>query len=134
MEPEPGRVARALELALAGLRVFLDTAFEPDGSSTEGVGYWHYGLINFVALAEMLRARTNGAIDLLDSDHIRNIAAFPAKLLLSGSNFATFSDCDDIINFNPGIIARLAERTGERVAVGFADAARPRRATTGGSR
>jgi hypothetical protein len=114
LEPESGRVARALELALAGLRVFLDTAFEPDGSSTEGVGYWHYGLINFVSLAEMLRARTNGAIDLLDSDHIRNIAAFPAKLLLSGSNFATFSDCPDAINFNPGIIARLAERTGER--------------------
>jgi hypothetical protein len=114
LEPEPGRVARALELALAGLRVFLETAFEPDGSSTEGVGYWHYGLINFISLAEMLRARTNGAIDLLDSDHIRNIAAFPAKLLLSGSNFATFSDCPDAINFNPGIIARLAERTGER--------------------
>jgi hypothetical protein len=114
LEPEPGRAACALELALAGLQVFLDTAFEPDGSSTEGVGYWHYGLMNFVALAEMLRARTNGAIDLLDSDHIRNIAAFPAKLLLSSSNFATFSDCPDAINFNPGIIARLAERTGER--------------------
>jgi len=114
LEPESGRVARALELALAGLRIFLDTAFEQDGSSTEGVGYWHYGLINFVSLAEMLRARTDGAIDLLDSDPIRNIAAFPTKLLLSGSNFATFSDCPDAINFNPGIIARLAERTGEQ--------------------
>jgi hypothetical protein len=114
LEPEPGRVARALELALAGLRVFLEAAFEPDGSSTEGVGYWHYGLMNFVALAEMLCACTNGAIDLLDSGHVRAIAAFPAKLLLSSSNFATFSDCPDVINFNPGIIARLAERTGER--------------------
>ncbi len=114
LEPEPGRVARALELALGGLRVFLETAFEPDGSSTEGVGYWHYGLMNFVALAEMLRARTDGAIDLLDSDHVRAVAVFPAKLLLSGSNFATFSDCPEAVNFNPGIIARLAERTGER--------------------
>jgi hypothetical protein len=113
LEPEPGRVARALELALAGLQVFLDTAFEQDGSSTEGVGYWHYGLINFVALAEMLRARTNDAIDLLDSEHLRNIAAFPSKMLLSGSNFVTFSDCDETIHFDPGIIARLAERTGE---------------------
>jgi hypothetical protein len=113
LEPEPGRAARALELALAGLRVFLDTAFERDGSSTEGVGYWHYGLTNFVALAEMLRARTDGAIDLLASEPMRAIAAFPSKLLLSGTSFATFSDCDEIIHFEPGIIARLAERTGE---------------------
>ncbi len=113
LEPEPSRAARALELALAGLRVFLDTAFERDGSSTEGVGYWHYGLINFVALAEMLRARSGGAIDLLASEQVRAIAAFPSKLLLSGSSFATFSDCDEIVHFEPGVIARLAERTGE---------------------
>jgi hypothetical protein len=113
LEPEPGRVARVLELALAGLHVFLDTAFERDGSSTEGVGYWHYGLINFVALSEMLRARTDGAIDLLASEHVRAIAAFPPRLLLSGYSYATFSDCDEIVHFEPGIIARLAARTGE---------------------
>lgn len=113
LDPEPGRAAHALAVALAGLRVYLDTAFEQDGSSTEGVGYWYYGLINFVALAEMLRARTAGAIDLLDSPHIRNIAAFPAKMLLPDSSFIPFSDCDEIIHFEPGIIARLAERTNE---------------------
>jgi hypothetical protein len=113
LESEPGRVARALELALAGLQVFLATAFEQDGSSTEGVAYWHYGLINLVSLSEMLRARTNGAIDLLDSERIRKIAAYPAKMLLSASRFATFSDCDEVLNFDPGIIARLMERTGE---------------------
>ena len=113
LEPEPGRVARALEVALAGLRVFLDTAFEQDGSSTEGVSYWHYGLINFVALAEMLRAHTEGAIDLLDSDYLRNIAAFPSKMLLHGTSFVTFSDCDESLHFEPGILARLAQRTGE---------------------
>lgn len=117
LEPEPDRVACALELALAGLRVFLETAFEQDGSSTEGVAYWHYGLINLVSLSEMLRARTNGAIDLLDSERIRQIAAYPAKLLLSAGKFATFSDCDDTLNFNPGIIARLLLRTGERSLV-----------------
>jgi len=114
LEPEPSRMARALELALAGLRVFLDSAFEEDGSSTEGVAYWHYGLINFVALAEMLRARSDGAIDLLDSDQMRRIAAYPARMQLSGACFASFSDCDETSRFNPGIVARLAERTGEQ--------------------
>jgi len=65
----------------------------------------------------MLRARTNGAIDLLDSEHVRKIAAYPAKMLLSASRFATFSDCDDVLNFNPGIIARLMGRTGENSLV-----------------
>jgi hypothetical protein len=114
LEPEPGRVARAIELALAGLRVFLETAFESDGSSTEGVAYWHYGLINFVALAEMLRARSGGAIDLLASERMRRIAAYPAQMQLSGPWFASFSDCDETLAFNPGILTRLAERTGER--------------------
>lgn len=113
LEPEPGRAAQALALALKGLKVFLTTAFEADGSSTEGVSYWQYGLINFIALSEMLRARTRGAIDLLDSPHMRKIAAYPASLLLSPARFATFSDCDELLNFNPGVIARLMERTGE---------------------
>lgn len=114
LDPEPERVARALTIALAGLRVFLNTAFEADGSSTEGVSYWHYGMINFVALAEILQSRSDGAIDLLDSQHVRNVAAYPAKMQLSGSWFASFSDCGETVTFNPGIVARLAERTGER--------------------
>jgi hypothetical protein len=128
IEPEPGRMAGAIKLALAGLRVFLDTAFEADGSSTEGVAYWHYGLINFVALAEMLRARSAGAIDLLASDHMRLVAAYPAKMQLSGAWFASFSDCDELVTFNPGIIVRLAERTGEHSLMNLL--ARP--ATPGG--
>ena len=113
LEPEVGRAARALELAFRGLEVFLANAFEEDGSSTEGVAYWHYGLINFVALAEMLRARTGGALDLLASERLKRIAAYPAKMQLSGPYFASFSDCDEAVSFNPGIVARLAERTGE---------------------
>jgi hypothetical protein len=113
LEPEPGRVVRALEIALAGLKVFLHAAFESDGSSTEGVGYWHYGLINFVVLSEMLRARSGGALDLLASDHLRRVAAYPAKMQLSGPWFASFSDCEETSSFNPGIVARLAARTGE---------------------
>lgn len=113
LEPEPSRLGRVLEIALAGLRVFVEDGFETDGSSTEGVSYWHYGLINFVALSEMLRARTSGAIDLLSSERMRQIAAYPAKLLLSAGRFATFSDSDETLNFNHGIIARLLQRTGE---------------------
>jgi hypothetical protein len=114
LEPEPERLEHALKIALVGLQAFLETAFEEDGSSTEGVAYWHYGLINFVALAEMLRARSNGAIDLLAGEKMRRIAAYPARMQLSSSWFASFSDCDETVAFHPGILTRLAERTGER--------------------
>lgn len=114
LEPDLGRVARALEMALASLKTYFAVAFEPDGCSTEGSGYWHYGLSNLVALGEILRARTNGALDLFDSERLRQIAAYPARMMLSAPRFATFSDSDPTPHFNPGMVVRLAERTGER--------------------
>ena len=113
IEPEPERTAKALDIALQGLQVFIESAFEADGSSSEGVSYWHYGLMNFVALSEFLYARSEGKIDLLASTHLQQIAAYPAKVQLSGSQFASFSDCDESVEFNPGILVRLAERTHE---------------------
>lgn len=114
LEPEPARAAYALSLALAGLKVFLDTAFEADGSSTEGVAYWQYGLMNFVVLAEMLYARSGTALNLLDTEQMRRIAAYPAKMQLSGATFASFSDCHETVQFHPGIIQRLSQRSRER--------------------
>jgi hypothetical protein len=113
LEPDSRRQGKALELALTGLDQFLNTAFEQDGSSTEGLAYWHYGLINFVALSEMLYARSAGEINLLDSERVRVIASYPSKIHLSGAMFASFSDCDETVHLNPGIIRRLFDRTGE---------------------
>ena len=112
LERDPRRVAEALAIAFSGLQTFLDTAFESDGSSNEGVGYWNYGLINLIALSEMLRARSGGALDPLVSPRLRQIAGYPAAVQLSGPVFAAFSDCDEKEEFNFGIIQRLAERSG----------------------
>jgi hypothetical protein len=113
LEPEAARVQRALEIALHGLRAFVSTAFADDGSSSEGVAYWHYGLFNFVALAEMLYACSGGHINLLAGERLRLIAAFPAQVQLSGSCFASFADCDERVGLHPGILTRLARRSGE---------------------
>ncbi len=117
LEPEPARVLRALEIALSGLQAFVDSAFAEDGSSTEGVSYWHYGLINFVALAELLYARSAGTIDLLAAEKMSRIATFPTKLQLTGSSFASFADCEEHVRFHPGIITRMAKRTGSPSAL-----------------
>lgn len=101
LEPDAGRAAEGLALALRGLKSFCETAFEADGSSTEGVGYWQYGLVYLVNLAEMLRARTAGVIDLLASERMRRIAAYPGGMYLGSSHFIPFSDCDGLVLMEP---------------------------------
>jgi hypothetical protein len=106
------RLAAALALVLAGLEAFFDAAFEADGGSTEGVGYWQYGLMNVICFAEMLRQRTKGQIDLLSAHpKMPAIAAYPLNVMLSAGRFASFSDSHETHGFHPGIVVRLADRT-----------------------
>jgi hypothetical protein len=112
LEEDPARLAEGLALVLDGLDVFLKTAFEADGASTEGTGYWQYGLSNVIPFAEMLRIRTEGEIDLLGLDRMADIAAYPLHVVLSPGRYASFSDCAPSISLIPGNLVRLAERTG----------------------
>jgi hypothetical protein len=112
LEPDVARTARALALVLEGLAHFLEVAFEADGGSTEGTSYWQYGLSNLIPFAEMLRIRTGGAIDILSTDRVKAIATYPIRTMLSPGHYANFSDCEEVVAFAPGSIAKLAERTG----------------------
>ncbi|MBO0783397.1 MAG: hypothetical protein J2P37_31685, partial [Ktedonobacteraceae bacterium] len=114
LEPEQQRTAQALKLALAGLETYLDRAFEKDGTSTEGVEYWQYGLTYFIILAEMLYSRSQGVLNLLGSPLMQKIAVYPAALQLTGSNCASFADCDEEVFLSHGLLSRLALRTGQR--------------------
>jgi hypothetical protein len=112
LEADPGRQARGLTLVVDQLGRFISRAFEEDGASTEGIGYWNYGLAHFVIFAEMFRARTDGAVDLLAGEKIRKIAGYPAALAIGRHAFASFSDSHEEGAVLPFIGARLAERTG----------------------
>jgi hypothetical protein len=112
LEKDVSRLAEALALVLEGLTVFLATAFEAEGGSTEGTSYWQYGLSNVIPFGEMLRIRTRGAIDLLALERFKAIATYPVRMMLSPGHYANYSDCEEEVQFNPGLIARLAERTG----------------------
>lgn len=112
LEADRERQARGLALVVDQLDRFIDRAFEEDGASTEGIGYWNYGLSHFVIFAEMLRARTGGAIDLLAGEKIRKIAGYPAAIAIGRHAFASFSDSREESTVLPFIAAKLAERTG----------------------
>ncbi|OGC38631.1 hypothetical protein A3K42_01135 [candidate division WWE3 bacterium RBG_13_37_7] len=111
------RKAHAIKTAIEGLQVYLNTSFKPDGSTSEGINYWNYGMSMFVTFSEMLRATTNNQVDLLAHECIKKIASFPSNIQLGLNSFASFSDTNEEdagTTFNPGIIQRLSERTGEK--------------------
>ena len=112
LERDTERLARALEIVLTGLDAFLETAFEPDGASGEGTGYWMYGLSNFICFSEMLRNRTRGTIDLLATDRVKQIARYPIDVMLSSGRYFAYSDCRESVRLEAGLATRLIERTG----------------------
>jgi hypothetical protein len=108
---DPDRAIRGVSQALEGLKKYLNDGFGCDGATVEGVGYWQYGLSYLTAFFEMIRARSNGAIDLLQDPRIACIASSAQKLQLGPNKFAPFGDAEeDKMTFSPGFISKLAER------------------------
>ncbi len=109
LETDMARLAEMIARAARSLDDYLDT-FDPDGGSTEGPGYWAYGFGNFVLVAQAVEWRTNGRIAFMDGDHIRNIAQFPLRTLMSPGYYTNFSDCDPLISFPPALLTYLSQR------------------------
>lgn len=112
LENNPDRLAEALNHVLGQLERYRDIAFTEEGASLEGVGYWCYGLTHYVEFAEMLRARTNGTIDLLAHPKMKLIAQYPAVAALGKHVFASFSDNEEEESLTPYVVYKIAERTG----------------------
>jgi hypothetical protein len=112
LEQDPETLAEAIAQVLEGLEAYIAAGFEPDGGSIEGIGYWNYGLMYYVTLAELLRERTNGQLDLLAAPRMRDIARYPLGMALSPGVYVAFGDATEELALTPGIVQRLAERTG----------------------
>ena len=109
LEPDPARLAAIIDRALRSLTDYLDS-FDPDGGSSEGPGYWGYGFGHYVILAQLLAARTGGAVDLLAGERLRQIATFPLRTLLSPGTYVNFSDCDPDVAIEPALLHYLGNR------------------------
>lgn len=68
------------------------SGFPNDGCCLEGVGYWHYGFGNFITLAETLKKRTGGAIDLFKNEKVLSVARFVQSCYFPGGRVVSFSD------------------------------------------
>ncbi|MBO5313045.1 MAG: heparinase II/III family protein [Clostridia bacterium] len=69
------------------------SSYKDDGVCVEGAGYWSYGFGYFIEYAAMQREFTNGELDLLKDDKIREISTFLQKLFLDKSVIVNYGDC-----------------------------------------
>ena len=109
LETDLDRLAEIITRGLHSLADYLET-FDSQGGSSEGPDYWSYGFGNYVVLAQLLHARSGGAIDLLADPRIREIAQFPLRTVLAPGLWVSFSDSDSNPTFHPGLLTHLAER------------------------
>ena len=87
-----------------------------DGTCPEGMSYFTYGMLFFTGFARQLKEYTNGKIDLMDSEKVRNIARFQHKCYLPGGNTVSFSDGERADRFRLGLTCYFA-RTIEGVEI-----------------
>lgn len=112
MEDDLQTLAEALSMVLEGFEAYIATGFEGDGGSIEGVGYWNYGLMYYATVAEILREMTDGELDLLATERMKDIAYYPVGMALRAPMYLNFGDSPDTVNLAAGIAQRIAERTG----------------------
>ncbi|HEY9076994.1 MAG TPA: heparinase II/III family protein [Anaerolineaceae bacterium] len=119
LEKDRRTLAEAISLVLEGFQAYIDTGFEADGGSIEGIGYWNYGLMYYVTLSELLRERTAGKIDLLANPKMKAIARYPLAVALSKGLYVAFGDANERLGLQPGIVSKLVERTGVNDLLGL---------------
>lgn len=119
LEKDLETLSEALEMVLEGFEAYIATGFEPDGGSIEGVGYWNYGLLYFVTVAELLCELTSGKLDLLADERLKAIAYYPVGMALTPPLYLNFGDSTEATGIAPGIAQKLAERTGVTELLGL---------------
>ncbi|MGQ3480326.1 hypothetical protein [Paenibacillus sp. TY11] len=110
--------AEAIESMLGALDCFL-AGYREDGGCPEGVGYWVYGFGYFIYFADMLREFTEGAVDILSSEKVRQIAAFAERVHLSDGVFANYSDSSETERLPSGLVSHLNSLQGRPSTLPF---------------
>ncbi|MBC7960173.1 MAG: heparinase II/III family protein [Vallitaleaceae bacterium] len=99
-------LATVIKKVMGTLECFI-SGYEEDGGCTEGLGYWYYGFGFYTYFAELLSQRTNGRIQLLNNEKIKQIAMFQQKCYLSNNKIISFSDAFLEWNHHSGLLHYL---------------------------
>ncbi|MEH7416197.1 heparinase II/III family protein [Neobacillus drentensis] len=88
---DAGELAIILERVLPSMDSYLK-GFNEDGVCLEGYGYWQYGFGYYVYFADLLKKRTEGRVNLFDSEKVHQIALFQQRSFLNRNLVVNFSD------------------------------------------
>ena len=90
----PERADRAV-FAAAGehyVRNYL-RGYTADGYCSEGMGYWNYGMLNYLTLREQLLQATGGRLDLFSDPLVRQVALFGVRMEIVDGIYPAIADC-----------------------------------------
>lgn len=85
------RLSGVVERVLEALDCYL-SGFGDDGACAEGYMYWQYGFGYYVYFAQLLKAATDGELNLFEQDKVKQIALFQQKCFTGGNTVVNFSD------------------------------------------
>jgi len=88
---------------------FID-GYGEDGGCDEGPGYWNEAGGALLVFLELLRSRTDGAIDIYNQPKITAMGNFIVHAHIGGPWFLNFSDADAKTLPSPGKVYRFGER------------------------
>lgn len=109
IETNRERLAGMIDRVIRAMGSFL-SGFDTDGGCPEGISYWDYGFGYYVYFAERLSSFTDGAIDMLTSDHIRQIAMFPGRIGFGGGGYINYSDASSDVKIHAGLGCYLSKK------------------------
>jgi hypothetical protein len=113
LEDDPPRLAAMVFRLMQVVDRFINRYGE-DGGCNEGPGYWGEAGGAMLVFLELLRSRTNGAIDIYADPKIAAMGRFITYAHVAGPWFVNFADADPQTTPSPGKVYRFGERIGDK--------------------
>jgi hypothetical protein len=111
LEDDTDRLASIVKKGVDSLRHYL-SSFDRDGCTSEGIGYWNFGVRKYTELAAALETRTNGEHSLFSVPVLEEMARYPLRIELSPRRYVAFADSGEDANFCPYVLCRIGEEFG----------------------
>jgi len=109
---EAEELAVYLGMTELSIQYFL-AGYDDDGFYEEGFSYWNYGFSRFLAVHELMRRATGGAVDLLAQPKARIAGSYPLLTRVADGLYAGYGDDVPGGALNEGALAFFLRRCGE---------------------